>query len=35
MNIYEKIAINILYYMDKLQKNEEFQKQYPGIASGE
>ena len=35
MNIYEKIAINILYYMDKLQKDEEFQKQCPGITAGE
>ena len=35
MNIYEKIAINILYYMDKLQKDEEFQKQCSGITAGE
>ena len=35
MNIYEKIAINILYYMDKLQKNEKFQKQCPDITAGE
>ena len=35
VNIYEKIAINILYYMDKLQKDEEFQKQCPGITAGE
>lgn len=31
MNIYEKVSANILYYMDKLQKSEEFQKQYPNI----
>ena len=35
VNIYEKIAINILYYMDKLQTDEEFQKQCPGITAGE
>ena len=35
MNIYEKIAINILYYMDKLQNDEEFKKQCPGITAGE
>ena len=35
MNIYEKIAVNFLYYMDKLQNNEEFQKQCPGITAGE
>lgn len=31
MNIYEKVSANILYYMDKLQKSEEFQKQYSNI----
>lgn len=31
MNIYDKVSVNILYYMDKLQKSEEFQKQYPNI----
>ena len=35
MNIYEKIAMNILYYMDKLQNDEEFKKQCPGITAGE
>lgn len=35
VNIYEKIAINILYYMDKLQKDEEFQKKCPGITAEE
>ena len=35
MNIYEKIAVNILYYMDKLQNNEEFKKQCPDITAGE
>lgn len=35
MSIYEKIALNMLYYMDKLQKDEEFQKQCPGITAGE
>ena len=35
MNIYEKIAINILYYMDKLQNDEEFKKQCPSITAGE
>lgn len=35
MSIYEKIALNTLYYMDKLQKDKDFQSQCPGITVGE
>lgn len=35
MSIYDKVALNILYYMDKLQKDEEFQNQCPGITARE
>lgn len=35
MNIYDKIAYNILYYMDKLDKDEEFVKKSPNITAFE
>lgn len=35
MNIYDKVACNILYYMDKLEKNEEFIKECSGMTAFE
>ena len=31
MNIYEKVSVNILYYMNKLQNDDAFKNQYPNI----
>ena len=35
MSIYQKIAINILNEMDKLQNSQEFKKSCPDISAGE
>lgn len=35
MDIYDKVACNILYYMNKLEKNEEFIRECPGITAFE
>lgn len=35
MDIYDKVAYNILYYMDKLEKDEEFIKECPDITAFE
>lgn len=31
MDIYDKVAYNILYYMDELSKNENFLKAFPNM----
>ena len=35
MDIYDKVAYNILYYMDKLERDEDFIKECPDITAFE